>query len=311
MLLFAALACASPPAADERDPSDEDTGRSDTGDADGTDWCAVWHEATTADGHDVVVCDEAWPDAPHVSLPAGERLLALGGDQVFRDADGVERGELRDADAEREALRHGFALYAIETDAEGAVTSYAPRLFVPERLMLEPWLSAPLEGALGARIPGDDGAATWSQEPSLPVRLEVAAVETAPAPELADGVVRTTLRYRVANLDQAVTAADGRCLPSLRSYGEADTFADVGEVEVVAERHPSMHSFGDDELVLAFVLDGGSGGSMMGSSWYRGPSVVWQDPGAPGAYGGMGHGTPGAVPTLDLELVEGGGEACE
>lgn len=292
-------------------PRGDDTGGTDTGDASPADWCAAWHDAWTNDGHAVVVCDEAWPDAPRVSLPPGGRLVALGSDQVFRDADGVAHGELGDADAEREQHRHGFALYTVETDADGAVVGYAPRLLVPERLMLEPWLSAPLEGAVGARIPNEEGDDTWSQEPSLPVRLEVASVETTPDPALAAGVLRTTIRYRIANLDHPVTAADGRCLPSLRSHGAADAFAGVRNVEVVAERHPSMHAFGDDEFVLGFVLDGASGGSMMGSSWYRGPSIAWDTPDEPGAFQGGAHGSPGAIPTLSLERVEGGGEPCE
>ena len=50
---------------------------------------------------------------------------------------------------------------------------------------------------------------------------------------------------------------------------------------------------------------------MMRSTWFRGPLDVLNGTLSPsGTYEGVGHGAPGAIPTLVLEPVDGGGEAC-
>jgi hypothetical protein len=275
------------------------------------DWCAAWHEAATPDGYVVAVCDEAFPEAPYVAVPEDRRLTVLVGSGVFVDASGAELGALAWDVAETEAVRHAFALYEVEPDGAGGVDAYAPVVFVDERRMLAPWLTSPLEGLVSRRTVQDDGSEEFELTPSVPLRLELEELVSTEDASLADGALRYTLRYRVANLDAAVTAADGSCLPSLRSYGEADAFHGVTDVVIVGARTPSMHGFGDDAMVYEYLLDGVGRGSVMGPNWYVGPSAAWSEIPAPPPYEGMGHGTPGSMPEIGLARVEGGGTPCD
>lgn len=280
-------------------------------DADVDAWCASSHEATTPDGHDVVVCDEAYDAAPYVAIPADRSLAVLHADAAFRSADGNGLGTLDWQTSELEAIRHGFALYEVTPDAAGGVASFAPVVLVDERRMLAPWLEAPLEGAVSARSVEADGTEEWALTPTLPIRLEVEEVRASEDTSLAPGTLRYEIVYRVANLDAAVRASDGSCLPSLRSHAEADAFHGATDVRVLGSRAPSMHGFGDDAMVFAYVVDGTSRGSVMGANWYVGADAAWSELPAPSPYDGMGHGTPGSMPEIALSLVDGGGGACD
>ncbi|HEX6764838.1 MAG TPA: hypothetical protein VF103_05155, partial [Polyangiaceae bacterium] len=147
----------------------------------------------------------------------------------------------------------------------------------------------------------------WAQEASLPVRVEFHA-DAADEPKSGNDAESVAT---IANLEGAVTASDGSCMPALSSYGDEAPFPTGTSVELRGFRSPSMHHYGDDEFVFLWLVDGEDDGTMMAPTWYRSPIDFAQDTAAPsGLYQGFGHGTPGAIPQFDIEMVDGGGEPC-
>jgi hypothetical protein len=72
-----------------------------------------------------------------------------------------------------------------------------------------------------------------------------------------------------------------------------------------------MHAFGDDELVFELHVSGTLSGSLMSSEWFFTPlDLVKNALTLSGTYNGVGHGTPGLIPYLDLKPASGGGGAC-
>jgi len=160
------------------------------------------------------------------------------------------------------------------------------------------------EGTI-ARGTGKD---SWAYDPSLPVRIDVQA---APVTGSGDGTTYEA-RATIANLGSGVISRDGSCMPSLESYGDEAPFAAGSTVELAIHRVPSMHDFGDDHLVMVWTVDGNFDGTLMAPGWYRGPlDVVRGTLSMDAEYEGMGHGTPGAIPELNLEQAAvTGGEVC-
>jgi hypothetical protein len=72
-----------------------------------------------------------------------------------------------------------------------------------------------------------------------------------------------------------------------------------------------MHDFGDQHFIMTWTVDGEYEGTLMNHAWYRGPIDIARGTLEVSAtYEGMGHGTPGAIANLSVDLVDGGGEPC-
>jgi hypothetical protein len=279
---FAVVGCGAEGETDHDDPVPGDV-------------CAAQHVEGS-----ITVCDELYAEAPYVHLPAASATRVFAGLQgtEFIAADGTTYPYgTRGSDPEEK--RHAVALYELELEGK-TVTSFRPVLTFAESVFVKPFMGRAFEGAISRRL--GDG---FAEEASLPVRVEIL-----------DEVLNATgasfeARALVKNLEQGVTAADGSCLPPLTSYGEESPFDAGAEVTLEASRSPWMHGVGDDVFVIDVLVDGSSIGSMMAPAWYRGPIDLVRDTLAPtGRYDGFGHGSPGSIPSLSLELAEGGGKAC-
>ncbi len=265
------------------------------------DVCAQQHRETTSDGHDVVVCEALYSQAPFVHLPAldSDRAFAgiVGTDYVT--IDGTQYGS---ASSESESKRHGVALYELELDG-GKVKDAPPVLLFDEALFLAPLMGRSFEGTISRSM----GTGSWAFDPSLPVRVDVSAAPVEPPADGASYEAEVTL----ANSTAAVTSNDGSCMPSLASYGSEAPFAAGSNVALHAYRVPSMHNFGDDHLVISLSIDGTPAGTLMGS-WFVSPLDLVHGNLAPSdEYRGIGHGSPGTIPSITLEpAVATGGAAC-
>jgi hypothetical protein len=262
------------------------------------DLCAVQHEEGG-----MAVCDELYAEAPFVHLPEASATRVIAGLQVdsFVTVDGRSFPAGKLGVSESESKRHALALYELEL-SDGRLESFRPFLKFDEALFVKPFMGRAYEGAISRK----DGV-SYPFEATLPVRVEIL-----------DEVMHASssgfsfqARAVITNVNDGVTAADGSCMPALTSYGAESPFVTGAKVTLGVSRSPWMHGFGDDEFVLDLFVDGVSAGSMMAPTWYRGPIDLVRGTLAPaGTYNGVGHGTPGYIPTLALEPVEGGGEAC-
>ncbi len=249
----------------------------------------------------ITVCDELYAEAPYVHLPVASATRVFAGLQGndFITTDGKAFPYTSRAGGDPEEKRHAIALYELELDGN-TVKSFRPVLTFAESVFVKPFMGRTFEGAISRQV--GDG---FAEEASLPVRVEILD-ET-----LSSSGSSYEARAIVKNLEQAVTAADGSCMPPLASYGAESPFDAGVEVTLGASRSPWMHGVGDDVFVIDVLVDGTSIGSMMAAAWYRGPIDLVRDTLAPtGRYDGFGHGSPGSIPSLSLEVVEGGGEAC-
>ena len=63
--------------------------------------------------------------------------------------------------------------------------------------------------------------------------------------------------------------------------------------------------------MIEYLVDKSCAGSAMGPMWYFGPeALIGSSAVSFPAYVGIGHGTPGSLPNLDLAPVKGGGGEC-
>ncbi len=267
------------------------------------DVCAEQHRDTTSDGHDVVVCDALYTEAPFVHLPklaAGHAFAGIVGTD-FVTVDGASYGAaIASSVTSVEMTRHGVALYELEV-AGNSVNDFAPVILFDESLFFTPFMGQSFEGVISR----GDGAGKWIFEPSLPVRLDVSA-------QPVSGGSSYEADVTLANLNGAITASDGSCMPSLASYGTEAPFAAGATVDLRMTRVPSMHNFGDDHLVFTLTINGMPAGSLMGA-WFYGPLDLVHGTVQPsGQYEGIGHGSPGSIPDITLEptALTGGSAAC-
>ena len=266
------------------------------------DVCAKQHSATTSEGDEIVVCDALYTEAPFVHLPKLDEDRAFAGivGREFVTTDGVSHTA---SGIEAEDTRHAVALYELALDGAN-VDGFQPVLQFNEAVFIAPFMGRSFEGLISPGAGNDK----WGDKPSLPVRVDIAAAPIDPPSNGAAYEARAT----IANLGSGVISRDGSCMPSLESYGDEAPFAAGSTVELAIHRVPSMHDFGDDHLVMVWTVDGNFDGTLMAPGWYRGPlDVVRGTLSMDAEYEGMGHGTPGAIPELNLEQAAvTGGEVC-
>lgn len=271
----------------------------------------------SAGGHDVIVCDTSFTEAPFVHLPdaeVGVDYMAMRGCIAFIDRAGKERAlapalpaSSLCADAQGltgpEALAHAFALYRTTLDAEGRVSAFTRWAVIDEKNLLRPFAGITLEGKISAKK--GDG---FDFDPSLPLRLSLGLPAVLTKQD--DGTTVYQIPAMVENLDTAQKGSDGSCFPALQGPA-TDPFSAAKQATLSLYRVPSMHGPGDDELVIEYFVDEVSAGSAMGQTWYFGPEMLFAAaPGTLPVYDGIGHGTPGSLPNLHLVQVSGGGGVC-
>lgn len=266
----------------------------------------------------VLVCDEAYGEAPFVHLPeasATEDYLAMVACDHFVDRDGATHaaspglvGLCEDAGGadNGEGLPHAFAVYRAALAADGSVTDFQRWLVVDEKNILRPLTNVAAEGLVSVK----KGDGMYDLDPTIPVRVGFAAptaIEQKP-----DGATVYGIDGVVENLASGVKGANGDCVAALSDAGADDPFGGATNVRIQFYRVPSMHGAGDDEGVVEFFVEGTSIGSAMNPAWF--PSVaelIATKPSPPlGEFTAVGHGTPGYIPTLRLNVVSGGGGAC-
>ena len=110
------------------------------------DVCATQHRETTSDGHDVVVCDALYTQAPFVHLPKLDSGKAFAGIVMnsYVTVDGASYGA---PTSEAEMTRHGVALYELELDGT-KVSSATPVILFDESLFMAPFMGHSFEGMI-------------------------------------------------------------------------------------------------------------------------------------------------------------------
>jgi hypothetical protein len=265
--------------------------------------CAKQH-ADTAAGGAVVFCDALFDQDPRVHMPAataGSAYAAIT--DGFVTMTGESYPLLTAAEMNPEMRRHASALYEIKI-SNGKVASYRPAVVFDESLFMAPLMGRAFEGLISKRL----STGRYEGLPSLPVRVQVSAERF---PATINSASPFELKATIANLDASVTAADGTCLASLSSQGAQAPFDAGKEVLLPVGRVQSMHGFGDDELVFTVYAGGAWMGSLMARTWFFRPlDLVKGQPALADAYTGVGHGSPGTIPYLNLKAVTGGGAPC-
>lgn len=267
--------------------------------------CAKQSIQRTSDGVDVVFCDALFDLPPRIHLPPATASSAYAGmtaEALVTDAGASYPHAIRNS-ADPEVKRHASALYEIKI-REGKLESFRPAVLFAESLFMAPLMGRAFEGLISKRT----GANRYDLTPSLPVRVQIL---TEPYPGEPDGASKFQVKAILVNLATPVTASDGTCLPSLSSYGTQAPFDIGADVFFTVGRVPSMHTFGDNELVFTLDAGGAWQGSLMATKWFFTPLDIVKNALTPtGTYNGVGHGSPGTIPMLSLQPASGGGSAC-
>lgn len=296
-------------------------------------FCATEHAGTTPSGVAVQVCDELFPQAPFVHVPAdtmngttvttyGVVLNGLG--LTLTTADGRELPLLNSSNTTYaiskgpsgfKAPQNLFAIYQVTgtlVTVQGQdslkVSSFAPVAWVPgtvqDRFLLGTW-----EADAAARVASD------KFDPSMPVHFRFTMTSTTDNTALwtafggGDGLV---VSGAIDNFDASVTAADGTCLPSLASLGAGSPFYQPTQNRLTFWRHPNMHGLNDQVIVMDYPT-GSADLSMNGMGWIgpftpaglihaTGPDYTKTEI--------RPHATPNGALLWNLEKVTTGGAAC-
>jgi hypothetical protein len=280
--------------------------------------CAEQH--TRADK--VIVCDKPFDAPPYVHLPPAGGLTdyMVSDCNSLWDRDGNAhasiQGPLCDGSYVDEARLHAFTIYEVTLCGDSidgpcgsgqplTVWQFAPYAVIDEKAFFAPIAGASAEGKVSVKKV--DGS--FELDPTLPVRVTFGA--PAVLMEQSDETTSYHVDATIDNLKAGIMDAAGNCMASLASAGASNPFGSPMQVTLTLTRVPSMHSPGDDEAVIEFFADGQSLGSDMNPSWYFSPrDLIASTPLTAKMYEGFGHGTPGAIPNITLDIVQGGGSAC-
>jgi hypothetical protein len=297
-------------------------GGSSDSDAGGT-VCQKQSDTTTADGVAVISCEEGFGDAPFVRPPADTDSVVFGAlDPMAKKL--VTRTAPLDLDATAitsiskevgnmgapQGDRYAYAIYKATLGANQQVDTLVPAIMVDDAVFMQAYLTGiDLEGTISKQTSTDGGGATFDLTPSLPVHIKT-TTDLQPMPPTGTRVFPTVnMTATVSNATAAVLGADGStCLPSLASAGDQNPFKAVtGDVQLVFSRVPDMHGNFDNELVVAWPMQ--VGGTDMGVGLYISPAQLIA-PSTPTQYEAFPHGNPTSSPSVKLDIVKGGGQAC-
>jgi hypothetical protein len=250
-------------------------------------------------------CGALFDQDPRVHLPAslpGTAYAAASGD-AFVAIGGGPYPLPPASELGPEMRRHASVLYEIKIQ-DGKVAAFRPAVVFDEALFLAPLMGRSFEGSISKRL----GTGRFEGIPTLPVRVRISAERYQGS---ADPASPFQLKAGIANLASGVTAADGSCMPALSASGSQAPFPAGAEVILPVGRVQSMHGYGDDEFVFELYAGDALMGSLMARQWFFGPLDLVKGPlVVSGAYAGVGHGSPGTIPYLELKPVDGGGAPC-
>jgi hypothetical protein len=292
------------------------------------DACAEQSIGPNGDGLEVVRCDKFFDAPPLVRLPNdGDGVFygALDGDGAFVTRDGVTHplvssdgvtpiacaldfdGALPGCDDPAWAPLHKVGVRRLYTlyRATGALVDGGPVLAATA---VTPVVTAtadaiadlydrPFEGTANLRLVPfpTEGLFKFDEAATARLRLEPIG-RRAPEPldigheEGHPDQTTVAVEFVVTNMNVGVASADGTCLPSLSSYGEANPFHTGTVDEVEMTRFANMHAPGDDHVVMAAIdpqaADTGIAVALGGSmdiddlSYQRvtGAPYLWLDP---------------------------------
>lgn len=270
----------------------------------------------------VIVCDKPFDAPPYVHLPPAGGLTdyMVSDCTSLWDRDGQARTSIQgppcDGNYVDEGRLHAFSIYEVTLCGDsidgpcGAGTplniwQFSRFAVIDEKAFLAPMTSTSAEGKISAK--NADG--TFVFEPSLPVRVTFGEAAVAMAQD--DGTTAYQIEATIDNLNMGTADHNGGCSTPLSAAGASNPFGSSTKTSLVLTRVPSMHGAGDDEAVIEFFADGTSMGTDMSPAWYFGPKdLISTKPLTPMIYEGIGHGTPGAIPNITLEIVKSGGGVC-
>ena len=270
----------------------------------------------------VIVCDKPFDAPPYVHLPPAGGLndYMVSDCTSLWDRDGNARSSIQGPPCEGfyvdEAHLHAFSIYEVTLCGDsidgpcGAVNpsmiwQFARFAVIDEKAFLAPMTMTSAEGKISAKKM--DG--TFELDPTLPVRVTFGAPTVSMAQN--DGTSSYRVDATIDNLMMGTASADGNCMAPLSMAAAANPFGASTKTSLTLTRVPSMHVAGDDEGVVEFFADDTSLGSDMNPAWFIGPKDLINDkPLVAAKYEGFGHGTPGSIPNITLEIVKGGGATC-
>jgi hypothetical protein len=125
-----------------------------------------------------------------------------------------------------EMTRHALAIYELELSG-GQVKSFKPAIVFDESIFVAPFMGQVFEGKISRRDT-TSGHGQFAFDATLPVRIEIVNETVSPA----EVGFQYEAKAVITNLDHAVTAEDGSCMPALSSYGAESPF-DAGATVVL------------------------------------------------------------------------------
>jgi hypothetical protein len=283
-------------------------------------------EAICAEQHlrsdKVIVCDKPFDAPPYVHLPPADGLTdyMVSDCNSLWDRDGQMRPSIQgppcDGNYADEARLHAFSIYQVTLCGDsidgpcGAGTPTNVWQFATYAVIDEMAFFAPLASTIAdAKISTKKVDGSFDLAPTLPVHLTFGA--PAVLMPQSDGTTSYHIDATIDNLTSGITDSAGNCMAPLSSAGTNNPFGMAKQVSLTLTRVPSMHAPGDDEAVLEFFADGQSLGTDMNPNWYFSPrDLIAPTPLVAKTYEGFGHGTPGAIPNLTVNIVKGGGTTC-
>jgi len=207
------------------------------------------------------------------------------------------------------------------TDASIQIDEAVPAILIDGRAIDGAFLG-PWEGTVSERAKDSTCFLTtpcWDERRLVPLRVTFSTLEQIgniadpgtfePEP---DGELFAMVG-NVDNLTDPVLASDGKCIASLVSLGKANPFRPATNAVVKLYRVPSMHTPGDDELVLDYPADaeglGGANGMSPLNVLHPANLMLEADSPAWDSISIHNHGTPN-FSEINLHPVSGGGGAC-
>ncbi len=255
------------------------------------DACAEQSIAPNGDGLEVVRCEKFFDTPPLVRLPNdGDGVFygALDGDGAFVTRDGVTHplvssdgvtpipcaldfdGTLPGCDDPAWAPLHKVGVRRLYTlyRATGALVDGGPTLAATA---VTPMVTAsadaianlydrPFEGTANLRLVPFPTEGLFKFDEAATARLRLDPIGRRAPEALAIGheeghpdQTTVAVEFVVTNMNVGVASADGTCLPSLSSYGEANPFHTGTVDELEMTRFANMHAPGDDHVVMAAI----------------------------------------------------------
>jgi hypothetical protein len=288
--------------------------------------CVHESHETTPDGYAVTICEEAFATPPFVRLPPDSQSdgVVYGGIQRDKGSEseifagrGTSLAISPDSawlaeELSSGSVRYGYFLYRAEVSGS-AVIDITPIARIDDRIFQRLIAGRILEGLASARGVDAMGEVHYAyDEKEVPIRIRLDEAPRDSEADRAQGFPRFALFGLVENANQAVRGADGRCLSSLRSLSDRNPLfsaSDAGD-QVTVLRHPDMHGILDDVFTMDWPAGTTDGNNMGAGLFVTTADLIQANSPTLVKASNSPHGVPWGGPSVDLDVVSGGGEAC-